>query len=430
MTNTAIYFGGILLALVLGTKLKINIGLVAAALAFPVGILAGGMSANAVVGLFPTTLFLNFLIATFLFGFAGCNGTLKTLAAHLLYSCRNTGWVIGILFFFVTVVIAALGAGGSAPFFMSAICFGIALQAEIRPLLVPLAVWTGSMVGGSVPWTSGFATSIGQLEIYFAPEAAMSYARGYYIWRAVFYTLLYLTMFVVLRGYKVKHDAVVIEKPEPFNPEQRRCLTIILTVIALIVVPAALQTIWPTPAIKKTGKLFCFQLVALAGIIANTLLKTAPYQTVIRERIPWDSLMMLSLTGMYMGLAKPLGIVEFMADCLQSGVSASWIVPGIVLLMCVMSFFVSGGVVIPMMLPLIPVLAEAAQVSPAVLYCATQVGLTASSISPFSQGGAAALTGCPDDALRSRLIREQTIASGVISLIVFVIAIAGGFSVL
>ena len=42
MTHTIIFFGGILLALVLGTRLKINIGLAAAAVAFPVGILAGG----------------------------------------------------------------------------------------------------------------------------------------------------------------------------------------------------------------------------------------------------------------------------------------------------------------------------------------------------------------------------------------------------
>ena len=194
MTHTIIFFGGILLALVLGTRLKINIGLAAAAVAFPVGILAGGMSAGAVVSLFPTTLFFNFLVATFLFGFAGSNGALKALAEHLLYACRNTGWLLGLLFFLVTAVIAAMGAGGSAPFFLSAICFSIALQAGINPLLASLAVWMGSMVGGSVPWTSGFATSVGQLEIYFSPEDARSYAAGYYIWKAVFYTVLYLSL--------------------------------------------------------------------------------------------------------------------------------------------------------------------------------------------------------------------------------------------
>ena len=98
MTHTIIFFGGILLALVLGTRLKINIGLAAAAVAFPVGILAGGMSAGAVVSLFPTTLCFNFLVATFLFGFAGSNGALKALRSICCIACRNTGWLLDCYF--------------------------------------------------------------------------------------------------------------------------------------------------------------------------------------------------------------------------------------------------------------------------------------------------------------------------------------------
>lgn len=89
MTNTILFFSGILAALILGSRLKINIGLVALAFAFVLGTTAGGLSANGVVALFPVTLFFNFFLATFLFGFAGKNGTLKLLAAHLLYACRS-----------------------------------------------------------------------------------------------------------------------------------------------------------------------------------------------------------------------------------------------------------------------------------------------------------------------------------------------------
>lgn len=142
MTNTILFFSGILAALILGSRLKINIGLVALAFAFVLGTTAGGLSANGVVALFPVTLFFNFFLATFLFGFAGKNGTLKLLAAHLLYACRGVGWMMGLLFFAVTVIVAAMGAGGSAPFFLSPICFGLAMQAGIASILVPLAVWT------------------------------------------------------------------------------------------------------------------------------------------------------------------------------------------------------------------------------------------------------------------------------------------------
>ena len=68
--------------------------------------------------------------------------------------------------------------------------------------------------------------------------------------------------------------------------------------------------------------------------------------------------------------------------------------------MCVLSFFVSGGVVVPMMLPLLSALSSASGMPVGTIYCGMQMGLTASSISPFSQGGAAVLTGCSDESLR------------------------------
>lgn len=207
----------------MGSRLKIKIGLVALAFAFVLGTTAGGLSANGVVALFPVTLFFNFFLATFLFGFAGKNGTLKLLAAHLLYACRGVGWMMGLLFFAVTVIVAAMGAGGSAPFFLSPICFGLAMQAGIASILVPLAVWTGSMVGGSVPWTAGYATNIGQLEIYFDAAASKSYVMNFFTFRAVFYTILYVVLFLVFRGWKAKKlETVSLEKPESFNAKQKK----------------------------------------------------------------------------------------------------------------------------------------------------------------------------------------------------------------
>ena len=80
-----------------------------------------------------------------------------------------------------------------------------------------------------------------------------------------------------------------------------------------------------------------------------------------------------------------------------------------------------------MMLPLLSVLSAASGASTAAIYCATQMGLTASSISPFSQGGAAVLTGCSDESLRRRLIRQQTILAPIFSAVLVFVAILGGF---
>ena len=85
MANTILFFGFILLALVIGTKLKINIGLVTAVIANLLGTNAGGMSAGGVVSPYPTTLFLTCSASTLLFGFTGRNAPLTKYSVNCLY---------------------------------------------------------------------------------------------------------------------------------------------------------------------------------------------------------------------------------------------------------------------------------------------------------------------------------------------------------
>lgn len=54
---------------------------------------------------------------------------------------------------------------------------------------------------------------------------------------------------------------------------------------------------------------------------------------------PLGHLLMLSLTGMYMALANSMGVVSYLSDLLQNTIPAHWILPGVVLVMCVLSLF-------------------------------------------------------------------------------------------
>jgi len=428
MTNTILFFVFLLSALVIGIKLKINIGLVTAIFAFLLGGSLGGLTAGGVVMLFPVSLFYNFLMATFLFGFAGENGTLQKVAEHLIYLCANAKWMLGLLFFAITALIAALGAGGAAPFFMSAICFSLGIQAGINPLLVSVSIWTATMAGSSFAWTSGYASNVGQLEIYFEKSAAVGYVMDFFVFRAIFYTILFLITYLILKGYRVKSTDLHIHKPECFDRFQKITLAIILGIIALLVIPPLAQLIAPSKLMELIGTNASFQLLAAVGIVLNIFFKTAPYEKVLKNRIPWDLLIMLCFMGMYMALAKPMGVVDYMSQLLQNSIPSWLLLPGIVLIMGVLSFFVSGGAVIPMMLPLLPALSSAAGVSVSMVYCAAQMGLTASSISPFSQGGAAVLTGCPNEKIRGRLLKQQTILAAIFTLVLAVVAALGGFS--
>ena len=78
----------------------------------------------------------------------------------------------------------------------------------------------------------------------------------------------------------------------------------------MIVVPAAVQLLFPNPVTQWISTYCSFQFLAVIGITLNVLLKTADYHRVVQTRIPWDTLLMLSLTGMYMALANSMGVVS------------------------------------------------------------------------------------------------------------------------
>lgn len=58
MLNTILFFVFIVLALILGTRLNINIGLISLSFAFLLGTTAGGLTPGGVVALFPVPCFL------------------------------------------------------------------------------------------------------------------------------------------------------------------------------------------------------------------------------------------------------------------------------------------------------------------------------------------------------------------------------------
>ena len=53
-----------------------------------------------------------------------------------------------------------------------------------------------------MPWTSGYATNVGQLEIYFDLSTSSGYVVDFFTFRGIFYTILYVAMFVLLRGWR------------------------------------------------------------------------------------------------------------------------------------------------------------------------------------------------------------------------------------
>jgi Na+/H+ antiporter NhaD/arsenite permease-like protein len=118
-------------AIIVSCVTPLNVGVLAIALAWIIGVYVGGIPVGTVMGGFPTQLFLTLTGVTLLFTLAQCNGTLDKLAHHAVRSCRGNRGVIPIMFFVLAAALASMGPGNIAT----------------AAILAPMAMATASRVG-------------------------------------------------------------------------------------------------------------------------------------------------------------------------------------------------------------------------------------------------------------------------------------------
>ena len=110
MSLAVLSVGALALAILVSCVTTLNVGVLAVALAWIIGVYVGGIPVNTVMGGFPTSLFLTLTGMTLLFTLAQCNGTLDRLAHHAVRLCRGNRGVIPIMFFLLGAGLAAQGS--------------------------------------------------------------------------------------------------------------------------------------------------------------------------------------------------------------------------------------------------------------------------------------------------------------------------------
>src|SRR6187455_3745586 len=114
MTPATLSLLALLVAIVLSVVSRLNIGIVAIALAGLVGVFGAGMRPDAVMAGFPGTLFLTLTGVTVLFACAEANGTLERLAHRAVVLLRGSTVWLPVLMFVMAGVVATVGPGAVA----------------------------------------------------------------------------------------------------------------------------------------------------------------------------------------------------------------------------------------------------------------------------------------------------------------------------
>ena len=360
----------LLLAIALSIATKVNVGLVAIALAWLVGVYAGGMSADAVLRGFPASLFLTLAGVTLLFAAAESNGTLERVAERLAALARGSARVLPLVLFVLASVLASVGPGAIATVALLApMAMLLGTRTGVSPLLTALMVTTGA--------NSGNLSPLSPTGVIANARMAAGGIAGHEtkVWLANFlaHVLVAAAMWAVLG--RAAHGAgrtVSVSAPAPFDRRQKITgLVILLWVVGVL------------------GFKLNLGLSAFAAVILLIALRAAEERQTI-ARVPWTIVLMVCGVSVLVAVLEQTGGMDLFTSLLAKLASPASINGVIAFITGAISTWSStSGVVLPAFLPTVPKLvAQVGGGDPLAVALSINVGSSLVDVSPLSTLGA------------------------------------------
>ena len=429
MTGIIVFVVAIILAIIIGNKLKMNIGLIAFLFTFIIGYWVLGMKAKAITALFPHSIFMNQVCATGFFGYMTLNGTFQGLANRLVYKARNKPAIIPIILWGVGMILALIGCGAQASVVMSPITFALAAQAGFDPLLAGMIAWGSAVCTIGAPWTSGGSNVLRVFGEYMGEDNATKMLLTVMVVLYVVFFLYFLANVFISKklGFSKPAGSISLQEPEPFTDKQKKTIYVLIIFLVFMVVPTIGKMAFPkVKAFSWISARFDIHTISLIGIVIMQALGLADGKKVVKDKIPWNSILMVTGMATLVALAAKVGVVDYISSWASGTFSARWLPLVMVVIGGLLSYVTTASSVIyPTFAPIIPALAAATGCSPIALGVALMAGANATSFSPVSGGGAQAIVGASEE--QRDVIGARQFMHAALLVVVFVILGAIGF---
>jgi len=393
------------LAILVSCVTTLNVGVLATAMAWIVGVYIGNIPLNTVIAGFPTPLFLTLVGVTLLFTLAQSNGTLDKLAHHAVRLCRGNRGVVPIMFFVLAASLASLGPGNIATAALLApMAMATAARSRIPLFLMAIMVGNGSNAGSLSPFAptgiivNGLMTRINmggfQVQTYLAnllAHAAVAFG-GYFIFGG-------LKLFASSGSQSTvvdPNEALPHTKADnPFNSRQ----VATLAVIALLLVGVIFYNV-------NVG------FGAFVGSVVLVLGKCADDGEAFKK-MPWRVIVMVTGVTVLISILEKAQGIDLVVSWVAKISTARTVTGVIAFIVGVISVYSStSGVVLPAFLPMVPGLAQQLGVTDALgIANAMTVGGHLVDVSPLSTIGALCIAGAPVD--ESRPLFNKLLAWGL-----------------
>jgi len=374
MNIAYVSLAALVVAILVSCFTELNVGILALALAWAVGVYVGGMPLNDVIGGFPVSLFLTLAGVTLLFTQAQSNRTLDRIAHRAVRVCRGNAGLIPIMFFALGCALASVGPGNiSTAALLGPMAMAVAGRAAIPAFLMIIMVGNGAQAGSLSPFAPTGVIVNGLME-----KIGLGGHEWFTYWtNLVAHAAVAFGGYALFGGLKLFKSGGVVsieQKPEEIAFDRSNVITMIVIGALLI------------------GVLFFGVNVgmgAFGGAVLLAIVGAADHKESVKK-MPWSVIVMMSGVTVLIALMEDTGGLDLFTAALAQLATPDTITGVIAFVTGLISVYSStSGVVLPAFLPTIPGLIERLGGGNALAIAASMnVGAHLVDLSPLSTTGA------------------------------------------
>jgi di/tricarboxylate transporter len=364
----------LVIVLVVSCTTELNVGVLALAAAWIVGVYLAGMRLDEVLATFPVQLFLTLVGVTLLFAQAQLNGTLGRIAHAAVRVCRGNVGMIPIMFFLLGCGIGTLGPGNVAGAAMLApMAMAAAARASIPAFLMALMVGNGAQASALSPFAPTGIIANGLLV-----KIGLGGHEWWWYWtNLVAHAAVGFGGYFLLGGLKLfrrefSGEPVPETDPTPVTTAHWITMGVILAMMAAVLLLNV-----------NIG------MAAFTGAVVLAALRVADHQQALRH-VPWTPIVMVSGVTVLIGLLEKTGGLDLFTSMLARTATRDTLTGMVAFVTGVISVYSSSsGVVLPAFLPTVPGLIERlGGGDPIHIAAAINIGTHLVDMSPLSTTGA------------------------------------------
>src|SRR5262245_12374975 len=357
---------------------RVNVGLLAIALAWPVALYGAGWKPDALMQTFPASLFVTLLGVSLLFGVAQTNGTMEAVTGRAVRACRGRAALLPPLLFLVACAVATIGPGAiSATALVAPPAMAIGAAAGVPAFLMALMVGNGANAGNLSP-----ISAVGIIVQTLMRGVGLG-GHEWSVWSANFvaHALAGLGAWLLFGGLALlrRGRVDVATNVTPLTPAHKATLVVTAGWILGVVV------------LKAHPGLSAFAAAGLLVLLGSAL------DSAVVKSVPWSVVVMVCGVSMLIGVLEKTGGMDLFTTMLATATTPATVNGAIAFVTGLISTYRSpSGVVYPAFLPAVPGIVQklgggdALQVAMSI-----NVGAAVVDVSPLSTIGALAIAAIP-----------------------------------